>query len=256
LRNETETILDSEKKKLEEKQHKTQDDMEKLVDLNITYRLVDGGEDAWNDVPILFTNDIRRYTLLANRSVTYNEDEILELKKQIQLLKQKITLIGQTKELPPSTQEESIFQLQLQEKDRQITLLRNDFQLLQHKNVTFQNQIKTNDSKIASLQTETQELKLKNNSLEQQVREKESKIALVQSENQSLKLEKASNEYQLKETTNKMNTLQSENRIHRTSSLKQNQKVETLNLEKTTLEQNRMSTSIEMERLKASNIVF
>jgi hypothetical protein len=47
-----------------------------------------------------------------------------------------------------------------------------------------------------------------------------------------------------------MNTFQNENRIHRTSSLRQTQKIETLNHEKATLEQNKMQASIEMERLK------
>jgi arsenate reductase-like glutaredoxin family protein len=51
-----------------------------------------------------------------------------------------------------------------------------------------------------------------------------------------------------------MNTLQNENRIHRTSSLRQTQKIETLNHEKATLEQNKMQASIEMKRLKTSNM--
>jgi arsenate reductase-like glutaredoxin family protein len=50
-----------------------------------------------------------------------------------------------------------------------------------------------------------------------------------------------------------MNTLQNENRIHRTSSLRQTQNIETPNHEKATLEQNKMQASIEMERLKTSN---
>jgi hypothetical protein len=171
LRNETETILEAEKKKLEEKRHKTQQEMEALVDLNITYKLVDGGGDVWNDVPILFTNDRRRYTQLVNGPVTNKDQEIFELKEQIQLLKhEKSILIGQTKELPPIKHEESNFQLEIKEKDRQIALLRNDFQLLQHKNVTFQQQINANDRKMATLQRENQELQLKTKKLQKKIK--------------------------------------------------------------------------------------
>jgi hypothetical protein len=65
---------------------------------------------------------------------------------------------------------------------KQPTLLRNDFQLLQHKNITFQQQIKTKDDKTTSLQREIQELQLKTNNLEQQVREKDSKINVLENE--------------------------------------------------------------------------
>jgi hypothetical protein len=75
---ETEAILDAKKKKLEAKQNKTQEEREALVDLNITYKLT----GAWNDVPILFADDRQRYRQLVNKSVTNNENEILELKKQ------------------------------------------------------------------------------------------------------------------------------------------------------------------------------
>jgi hypothetical protein len=46
LRQETEAILEAEKKKLEEKQDKTQKEVETLEQLKITYQLVDGGKDA------------------------------------------------------------------------------------------------------------------------------------------------------------------------------------------------------------------
>jgi hypothetical protein len=106
---ETEAILDSEKKKLEEKQDKTQKEMEALVDLNITYKLTGGGKDAWKDVPILFADDRQRHTQLVNKSVKNNENEILELKKQIQLLKQdKNTFESQAKQLQ---QERTHFEL-------------------------------------------------------------------------------------------------------------------------------------------------
>jgi chromosome segregation ATPase len=143
--------------------------METLEQLNITYKLTGGGKDAWKNVPILFADDRQRCIQLVNTSVTHKDQEILELKKQIQLLKEeRDTLIDQTNEIPSIEQEESIFQLEIKERDRQIALLRNDFQLLHDKNVTFRNQINTNDSKITSLQRENQELRLKINNLEQQ----------------------------------------------------------------------------------------
>jgi hypothetical protein len=61
--------------------------MEALVDLNITYKLTGGGQNAWKDVPILLITSKQRYTKPVNSSVTNNEGEILKLKKQIQLLK-------------------------------------------------------------------------------------------------------------------------------------------------------------------------
>jgi hypothetical protein len=130
---------------------------------------VDGGKNAWKYVPILSANDRQRYTQLLNSSATYNDDEILELKKKSQLLKpEKSTLIGQAKELLPIRQAESRLYLEIKERDRQLTLLRNDFQLLQHKNITFHQQLKKNNSKTTSLQKENQELKLKINTLEYQ----------------------------------------------------------------------------------------
>jgi chromosome segregation ATPase len=248
LINETSAILDAEKKKLEEKQDKTQQEMEALVDLNITYKLTGGGQNAWKDVPILLTTSKQRYTKPVNNSVTHNE----ELKKQTQL-QEGSTSISQTKGLPSIKQEESDLQLQIKERDRQLALLRSDLQLLRNKNVTFQQQIKTNDNKINSLQRENQKLKLKINGLERQVKEKDGKNTTLQTENQSLKQEKVTSEYQLKEKDNKISSLENENRIHRTTSLTQTQKIETLNHEKATLEQNKTQANIEIDRLKASN---
>jgi chromosome segregation ATPase len=222
---ETEAILDAKKKKLEAKQNKTQEERESLVDLNFTYKLT----GAWNDVPILLATSKKRYTEPMNNSATNKDHEILELKKQIQLLKQeKSILIGQTKELPPIKHEESNLKLQIKESDRQLTLLRNDFQLVQHKNIAFQNQIKTNDSKMASLQRENQELKLKINSLEQQGREKD----------------------------NKINSLENEKHGHHRTSIQQTQTLNSLKQEKQTMEQSRKNTSNEMERLKSSYTIL
>jgi hypothetical protein len=114
--------------------------------------------------------------------------------------------------------------------------------------------MKTNASKINSLKSENQELKLKINSLECQQKEKDSKRTSVLTENQSLKEAKVTNERQLKEKSNKINSLENEMRTYRTSSLKQIQKLETLNHDKNTLEQNKMQASLEIERLKASNV--
>jgi hypothetical protein len=115
---ETEAILDAEKKRLEEKQKKTRQEMEAFVDLNITYKFVDGGKEAWNDVPILFANDRQRYTKSVNSSVTNNEGEILELKNQIQLLKQeRSTFESQAKQLQALKKEESKLQLQIKERN-------------------------------------------------------------------------------------------------------------------------------------------
>jgi chromosome segregation ATPase len=147
---------------LEQKQDKTQQEMETLVDLNITYKLTGGDQNAWNDIPILFADDKQRYTEPMNNSATNKDQEILELKKQIQLLKQeRSTFESQVKQLQSLKQEEFNLQLEIKERDKQLTLLRNDFQFIQHKNVFFQQQINTNDSKTASLQRENQELQLK-----------------------------------------------------------------------------------------------
>jgi chromosome segregation ATPase len=218
---ETQAILDAEKKKLEEKQDKTQEEMEALVDVEITYKLTGGGQNAWKDVPVLSADDKQRYTKPVN-----NSDEILELKLQIQLLKQdKNTIESQANQIESLKQEKTNLELQIKEKDKEFVSLRNDNQSLQRGNSTVQQEIKTKDSKINSLQSENQELKLKINRLE----------------------------YQLKGKDSKMNTLQNERRIHRTSSLRQTQNIETLNHEKATLEQNKMQAIIEMERLKTSN---
>jgi chromosome segregation ATPase len=214
---------------LEEKQNKTQKERESLVDVNITYKLTGGGQNAWKNVPILFIDDKQRYTESMNSLATHNEDEILELKKQIQLLKQeRSTFKSQAEQLQSLKQEESNFQLQIKESDRQLTLLRNDFQLLHDKNVTFQQQINTNDSKIASLQRENQELQLKTNSLEQQVREKD----------------------------NKINVLENEQHGHHRMSIQQTQTLNSLKQEKQTMEQDKTNTTNEMERLKSSYAIL
>jgi chromosome segregation ATPase len=192
LRKETEAILDGEKKKLEDKQDKTQQEMEALVDLNITYKLVGGGQNAWKDVPILFADDRQRYTQLVNSSVANKGQKILELKKQIQLLNQdKNYFESQANQLQ---QERTNIELQIKQKDKELVSLRNDKQSLQRGNSTVQHQ--TKDSKMNSLQVENQELKLK--------------IILLQTENQSLKHKVDEYEQQTKSKDNTINLLESD----------------------------------------------
>jgi chromosome segregation ATPase len=147
---------------LEEKQDKTQEKMEALVDVNITFKIVDSGKDVWKDVPILSADDKQRYAQLVNTPVTNNENEVIELKKQIQLLKQdKYTFESQAKQLESLKQEKINFELQIKEKDKEPVSLRNDKQSLQRRNPTIQHQMKAKDSKINSVQSENQELKHK-----------------------------------------------------------------------------------------------
>ncbi|KAI8880691.1 HCP-like protein, partial [Backusella circina FSU 941] len=88
---ETEVMLDTEKRNLEKKQHKTQKEIETLEQLNTTYKLVDGGNDAWKDAPMLLFEDIKRSKKSVNESVVNYKDEIHMLKKQVQLLQQEKT---------------------------------------------------------------------------------------------------------------------------------------------------------------------
>jgi chromosome segregation ATPase len=204
-----------------EAKNKTQQEIETLIDLNITYKLLDNGKDAWKDVPILVADDKQRYTKPAKSSVRNNADEILE--QQVQLINQdRRSFQSQGNQFQ---QETTKLELQPKEKDEEIVALRNDNQSLQGRNSIIQDQTKIHTSENNSLQSENQELKLQINSLE----------------------------YQLKEKDNKISLLKNENRNHRTSSVQQIQQLETLNHEKSTLEQNKIQASIEMEQLAASN---
>jgi chromosome segregation ATPase len=148
---------------LETKQNKTQKEIEALVNLNITYKLTGGGQNAWKDVPILLADDRQRYTQLV--------------KKQ-----DKNTIESPARQLESLKQEKANLELQIKEQDKELALLRNDKQSPQRGNSTVQQQMKTNDDKMTSLQRENQELKLKTNSLEQQGREKDSKINVLENE--------------------------------------------------------------------------
>jgi hypothetical protein len=91
---ETEAILDAEKKKLEEKQGKTQQEIETLEQLNITYILTGGGQNAWKDVPILLVGPFAEY--------------FKEMNKQFQILSQEnSTFKDQTIELQSLKQEKA-----------------------------------------------------------------------------------------------------------------------------------------------------
>jgi chromosome segregation ATPase len=217
---ETEAILETEKKKLEAKQNKTQEEREALVDVNITYKLTGGGKDSWKDVPILLADDRQRYT----KSV----------KKQ-----DKNTIESQAKQLQ---QERTHFELQIKEKDKELVSLKNDNQSLQRGNSTVQQDMKTKDSKINSLQSENQELKLK--------------IISFQTESQSLKHRVDECDQQVKASDNKINLLESEKREYRATTIQQAQTLSTLEQEKQALEQDKRNTIIEMERLKSSYTIL
>jgi hypothetical protein len=170
---ETEAILDAEKKKLEEKQHKTQQEIEALVDLEITYKLMDGGNDAWENVPILLANDKQRYTKQANGLVSNNQNEILELKKQIQLLMQE--KISQAKQFQ---QESKINSLQSENQEQKLRIISLEYQL------------KEKDNKINSLQSKTNEMELLRQNMERQLDDEEKRNEVLERENRVLKQER------------------------------------------------------------------
>jgi hypothetical protein len=117
LRQETEAILEAEKKKLEEKQDKTQQEVETLEQLKITYKLVDGGKDAWKDIPILLADGQQHSVTSMNNSIANNENGIFEMKKQTQLLMpDKNTFENQAKRLQLLQQEKTNLELQIKEK--------------------------------------------------------------------------------------------------------------------------------------------
>jgi hypothetical protein len=144
---ETEAILDAEKKKLEWKQHRTQKEIEALVDLNITYKLTGGGQNAWKDVPILSADDKQRYTKPVN-----NSDEILELKKQIQLLKQdKNTIESQANQIESLKQEEKT-------KEQERKNIINEMERLKSSYSTLEQLLKSKEDTIVFLNRENKML--------------------------------------------------------------------------------------------------
>ncbi|KAI8880935.1 hypothetical protein K501DRAFT_275067 [Backusella circina FSU 941] len=89
----SEVILEAEKRNLEKKKHKTKEEIETLEQLKITYKLTDGGEDAWKDVPMLLSEDIKHDKKSVDKAVVNYKDEIKMLKKQIQFLQQEKTTL-------------------------------------------------------------------------------------------------------------------------------------------------------------------
>jgi chromosome segregation ATPase len=252
---ETNAILESEKKKLEEKQHRTQEEIETLKQLNITYKLVDGGKDAWKDVPILLAASKQHSLKSVNSSATNNGNETHELKNQTQLSKQdKNNFEIQAKQLESFKQEIPDFELQVKEKhkDNELVLLRKDTQSLQRRNPIIQHQPQTNDSEINPLQSEIQKLKLTVSSLKHQVREKDAKIESFQTDNISLRHRIDGCEQQIKARDNKINLLESEKVAYHSTSMQQTQIIDSLKQEKQMVEQVKTSAINELEQLKAS----
>jgi hypothetical protein len=171
---ETEAILDAEKKKLEEKQDKTQEEMETLEQLNITYKLTGGGKDAWNDVPILSADDKQRYTKPVN-----NSDEILELKKQIQLLKQDKTNTANEMERLKSSY--TILEQLLKSKEDVILSLNRENQGIQ------QGANEMVDTLKSLLQSKNNEIELNNLKMEHALDKEKGKIKKLLKENKRLK---------------------------------------------------------------------
>jgi chromosome segregation ATPase len=168
--------------------------METLEQLNITYKLVDGGKDAWENVPILLATSKQRITKPGNSSVTNTQNEILELKKQIQLLtRDKSTFESQAKQLQ---QETTKLELQIKENDKELISLINDRQSLKH-----------------SLDECEQQIKIKDN---------------------------------------KINMLESEKYAYNSTSIYQNQTLDSLRQDKKMMEQDKINTTNEMEQLKAA----
>jgi chromosome segregation ATPase len=251
---ETETLLETEKKKLEEKQHKTQEEIETFEQLNITYNLVDGGKDAWKEVPILLATSKQHIVNSVNGSTANNEDEILELKRQIQLLKQnKNTFENQAKQIESLKQEVPNTEPQTKKKDKELAPLRNDQQSSQRGNPIIQHQIQTNDIEINPLQSENQKLKLRVNSLEQQVKEKDNRNMSFQTENQSLKYRIDECEQQIQAKNVKINILENKKRTNQSTPMQQTQALKALEQEKQMMEQYNANTINEIERLKASH---
>ncbi|KAI8886820.1 hypothetical protein K501DRAFT_330963 [Backusella circina FSU 941] len=194
---ETKVILDTQKKKLEEKKNKTREEIETLKQLNITYKLTDGGKNAWKDVPMLLSNDNKPSINMLNELVVSYEDEIQTLKRKIQL--------------------------RMENKDRELISMRNEIESLHHGQITLKEEIETKDNKISSLERENQELKMKNSHFEHSVKEKDSIIIILQTEKQLFKLEKTTLEQLLKSKEDTIVSLNRENQALSTAN-QENQK--------------------------------
>lgn len=215
LKMETEAILDEEKKKLEAKQDKTQQEIEALVDLNITYKLTGGGKDAWTDVPILLASDKQRYIKPVNNSVTNTQNEILELKEKdnkinslenenrtyhassltqiqtIEMLDHEIIIFGQNKiqsviEMEQlKTSNASLEQL-LKSKEDATTSLNGE-----NKNLSTTNQLITGmvETQKVLLQAKANEMELLRQNMERQLADEKKRVEVLEQEIRALKQE-------------------------------------------------------------------
>jgi hypothetical protein len=153
---ETEAILEAEKKKLKKKQFKTRQDIETFEQLNIVCKLVDNDVSLrWDNVYILMSEDNQSDTESVDESTINFQGKILELTSQIQKLGQeKIASEDQIRQHQLLSHEKANLEFQIKGKDREIYLL-------QHGKTTFENRIKVKDDKISLLEKENQELKMK-----------------------------------------------------------------------------------------------
>jgi hypothetical protein len=188
---ETEAIADVEKKKLEEKQDKTQQEMEALVDLNITYKLTGGGQNAWKDVPILLSGPF---------AGCFNE-----MKKQIQMLSQEnSTFKDQIIELQSLKQEK-----QAMEQDK--TNNTNEMERLKSSSMTLKQLLEAKQDTIVSLNRENQMLSTVSQGNRQGANEMVDTLkSLLQSKNNEIDSNKLIMEHALDKEKKKIKKLQKE----------------------------------------------
>ncbi|KAI8886842.1 hypothetical protein K501DRAFT_330977 [Backusella circina FSU 941] len=226
---EAKATLDTEKKKLEEKQHKTQKEIRILKQLNIAYKITGGGKDAWKDVPILLSEDIKHDEKSVNRSVVNYEDEIQMLKKQNQLLEQENnTFKDQIKEFPLLKQEKSSLELQMEEKGNQIRCLETELRVYRTASLNQTQKLETLKQEKEALEqwkqyanTEIASLKGSKATLEHLLKSKEDTIISLNHENQALSTANQGNQQGTNKTTETLkNLLKAKN--NETELLKQN----------------------------------
>jgi hypothetical protein len=194
LRKETEAIIDAEKKKLEEKQDKTQQEIEALVDLNITYKLTGGGQNAWKDVPILISGSF---------AGCFNE-----MKKQIQMLSQEnSTFKDQDIELQSLKQEK-----QIMEQDKTNTT--NEMERLKSSYAILEQLLEAKQDTIMSLKRENQMLSTANQGNQQGANEMVDTLKnLLQSKNNEIELLKQNMEHLLANKQQRNDAFEQENKI-------------------------------------------
>jgi hypothetical protein len=206
---ETEAILDAEKKKLEEKQDKTQQEREALEQLNITYKLTGGGQNAWKDVPIFLPGPFTEH--------------FTELKKQVQMLSQEnSTFKDQDIELQSLKQEKETM-----EQEKMSTT--NEMERLNASKSTLEQLLKAKEDTIMSLKRENQMLSTANQGNQQGANEMVDTLKiLLQVKNSEIELNNLKMEHALDKEKEKNKKLQKE--IKR---LKQQQQQQTVNSRET-----------------------